>query len=311
VNFEQSNWLKIMKEDDMTATTTYTHAFRELDKLLHRIHEVSTLPMTITRIVEVSQSPLSDVQDLSRVIEADPAIAARVLRYANSVVNGLRHPISTLPQAVSYLGFSQIRNLAVTASVCKIFQQELQVGTYSRRGLWRHMASVAVTARMIAEEKGVFNPDEVFLAGLFHDLGIVLEDQYLHEPFVEMMTNYPKGRTLVQAEQMAFGFDHTILGYCVARRWKLPELVQAAIRHHHDYRYDGIYAQAIACVELANVLCTSKGMNSVGVPLAQMSPSVLTHLKIERNEIRPLIDKMNIRLEENEQLLSLATTKVA
>ncbi|MDX1564169.1 MAG: HDOD domain-containing protein [Phycisphaeraceae bacterium] len=296
----------------MTATTpTPTNAFRELDKLLHRIHEVSTLPASVTRIVDVSQSPLSDVNDLAAVIESDPAIAARVLRYANSVVNGLRHPITTLPQAISYLGFSQIRNLAVTASVCKIFQKEVTAGTYSRRGLWKHMASVALTSKMIAEAKGVFNPEEVFLAGLFHDLGIILEDQYLHEQFVEMMTHYPKGRTLVQAEQQTFGFDHTILGYCVARRWRLPELVQAAIRHHHDYRYEGVYAQAIACVELANVLCTSKGISSVGVPLAQMSPSVLNHLKIERHEIRELIDKMNERLDQNQQLLSLPGTKVA
>ena len=181
----------------------------------------------------------------------------------------------------------------------------MTIGRYNRRALWIHMVAVAITAREIAETLHISGPDEIYLAGLLHDIGIILEDQHLHGPFSDLMLHYPTGRTLCQAEESRFGFDHTLLGATVAKTWNLPELVWKTIRLHHAPRYDGPMAPVIACVELANVMCTAKGLASVGLPLHGMSASVLQHLGIRREDIHPLAERMNRELSACSELFEL------
>jgi putative nucleotidyltransferase with HDIG domain len=276
-----------------------------LENVLHRIEDLSTLPHSMLQVIRVTNDPLSTAKDLAKVLESDPALCTRLLRCANSVIHGLRARVETVQHAVTLLGFSRVRSLALTATVCNIFQNDFSAGPYSRRHLWDHMIAVAVTAREIAESLRIAAPEEVFIAGLLHDIGILLEDQYLHKAFSHLMANYPTGRTLVQAEEQWFGFDHTLLGATVAMQWNLPELVWKTIRHHHSEQYSGPHAPAIACVELANVMCTAKGLQSVGLPIHRMSTSVLTHLGIGRKDIHPFVERMNHELAAHSELFDL------
>lgn len=138
-----------------------------------------------------------------------------------------------------------------------------------------------------------------------HDLGIVLEDQYMHVPFKGMLKNLPTCYTLVQAEQEAFGFDHTQLGFRVAEQWNLPASVCEAIRDHHTLHYDGPNAPIVACVELANVMCSIKGVRSVGISVNRMGPSVVRHLNVRRGGVADLVDRMFKAFEQNQHLLRL------
>ena len=113
------------------------------------------------------------------------------------------------------------------------------------------------------------------------------------------------GASLVELELDRFGFDHTTLGACVAERWNLPEAVVAAIRYHHAPRYHGVHAPTVACVELANVLVTAKGIPSVGAPLGPLSPSVVEHLGVGREDVRRLVDQMNQQILDHGRLFAL------
>jgi len=288
--------------------TPNPQAQRNLDNLIHRINGVSTLPHTMLQVIAVTNDPLSNIKDLTQIIQTDPSLAATILKYANSVAHGLTSRITNLQHAIGYLGTSRVRNLAISASVCNIFKRDVTIGPYHRRRLWDHMVAVAVTSRMIAERQNVPNPEDVFLAGLLHDLGIILEDQYYHEPFAELMRNFPQGKSLIQAEQEAFGFDHAVLGAIVAKQWKLPEVVQETILFHHAERYYGYYARTIACVELANVMTSAKGIRSVGIPLPGFSASAIEHLKIGKGDVKILVDEMHEHLAGNEQLFNLVST---
>ncbi len=289
----------------MSAAISPTKAFHDLDQVVRQVDDVSSLPNAVAHIIAITQNPLADVRDLSHAVSVDPAIAARLMRCVNSVAVGLRHPIQTLEKAISYLGYSQVRSLAITAAMSGVFRQSFSIGRYHRAGLWRHMASVGLTARTIATHMRHPNPDEVFLAGLLHDLGIILEDQYLHDRFAAMMREAPLGISQVDLEREHLGFDHALLGGCVAEKWALPEGVRETIRYHHATRYNGPYAKTIACVELANVLVTARGSASTGQSLPQMSASVVEHLGIGRAHVRPIIDLMNHQLDRQETLLRL------
>jgi putative nucleotidyltransferase with HDIG domain len=289
----------------MPIAFTPRQADEALSRMLSRATEVSTLPHVLSRILQVANDPTASAEDLGRQIETDPALAARVLKIANSVATSPRHPIRTLPQAVSLLGFSAVRNLAITAMVCEVFRKDVAVGSYSRHRLWDHMVSVAVTAKMIATRQKVGHENEIFLAGLLHDLGIVLEDQLSHEVFEGMMHHFPEELTLVEAERLHFGYDHAVLGAEIARQWNFPELICEVIEHHHTPNYKGPHARAVACVELANVMVTLHGISSVGIPLRKISPTVLFHLELDRAELETLAEQMNKEIQDYQPLRNL------
>ena len=235
-----------------------------LDAVACQVTEISTLPQVALRVIEVAKDPDSGAADLKAVVEGDPALSARVLRMVNSAACGLRSTVTNLHQAIGFLGFSRVRNLAMTASVSEIFKEEEATGAYRRSELWRHLVSVGICARLVASRFGVADFEDAFLAGLLHDIGIILEDQGAHERFREMLGTLGEGTPLCTSERKWLGFDHCELGAKVAEAWRFPATAWAAIRFHHESeKYTGAGAEIVRCVEVANVICTIKGITSV------------------------------------------------
>jgi putative nucleotidyltransferase with HDIG domain len=277
-----------------------------LDKVLRRIHEVSTLPQIALRVMEVANQPDSRAGDLKRILEADAALSARVLRCVNSSAYALRVRITNLQQAIAYLGLKQIRNLAMTASVAEMFKSKEAIGPYCRAQLWRHLVSVGICARMIAKRLRLANFEDLFLAGLLHDLGIALEDQYLHGPFGEVIRSLRPGDTLIAAEQARLGFDHAVLGQRVAESWGFPEPIRAAIGHHHAAaRYGGPEPEVVRCIDVANLLCTFQGIPSVGMKLVTGSRQVLEALGLSKDDLVVMAGDLERELASHADLFQL------
>jgi HD-like signal output (HDOD) protein len=277
-----------------------------LDVVLRRVDEISTLPQIAMRVMEVANSPESGAADLKEVMESDAALSSRVLRCVNSSAYAVRSRITNLQQAIAYLGLKQIRNLAMTASVSELFKKQESLGTYSRPNLWKHLVSVGVCARLIALRRKVRNFEDVFLAGLLHDVGIILEDQNVHEQFSAVMHSLDESKTLVEIEREKLGFDHTLLGYKVAEIWGFPDSVKAAIRYHHasmNCKSEDI--AVVQCVEVANLICTLKRISSVGVNLVKFSQPALAGLSLTKEDISGLAEDLDRELAQNVSLFQL------
>lgn len=277
-----------------------------LEQVGRRIHEISTLPHIALRVIEVANDPDSGAMDLKEVMEADAALSARVLRCVNSSAYATRTKITSLQHAIAYLGMQQIRNLATTASVSELFKKNETVGSYNRVALWRHLVAVGISARMIAMRLGIAGFEDVFLAGLLHDIGIILEDQHLHKPFVEILQTLAPGKSLVEVERCVLGFDHTALAELITRRWKFPEILLAAMRHHHhSAAYKGERPEVLWCVEMANLICSVKGISSVGLNLVQLSPAAIAGLALSKEDIQVLAADLDRELASNQSLFQL------
>ena len=242
-----------------------------LHQVLHDVDGISTLPHVAMRVVEVAGDPQSGAADLKAILEGDPVLSARLLRCVNSSAYAVRGEIGNLQQAVAYLGVKQVRNLALTAVVSQLFAEESSIGSYRRSALWRHMVSVGLYARLIAKSAGFPDFEDVFLAGLMHDIGIILEDQFEHDRFRLMVRQSAESyRPLTENERDYFAFDHTTLGAEVAQRWRFPKAVEAAIRNHHDPIDDSPADELPACfVAIANYICSIKEITSVGPNLVR------------------------------------------
>jgi len=277
-----------------------------LEEAVQRVDEISTLPHIALQVMEVANDPASGAADLKEVMESDAALSARVLRCVNSSAFALRTKITNLQQAIAYLGLKQIRNLAMTASVSELFAKEETIGPYRRSELWRHLVSVGICARMIAMRRNLMNFEDMFLAGLLHDVGIILEDQHFHDSFRNVIQHLQEGTTLAATERKVLGFDHTTLGEAVADRWGFPEAVKATIRYHHmSVNYRGTHVNVIRCVEVANLICTLKGIPSVGMKLVKFSAPAVVGLSLTKEDIAVLASDLDQELSSNSSLFKM------
>jgi putative nucleotidyltransferase with HDIG domain len=280
-----------------------------LEKAVRKVGEISTLPHVALRVMEVANDPKSGARELKEVMESDASLSARVLRSVNSSAYATRSKITNLQQAIAYLGIRQVRNLAMAASVSELFKKEEKIGPYDRRELWRHLVSVGICARLVAMQRGLANFEDIFLSGLLHDIGIVLEDEHLHQPFaaaVLSLGDSGEEKTLPDVEAAHLGFDHTQLAFEVAEQWRFPEGVTAAIRHHHNSQaYRGEHIGIVRCVEVANFICSLKGMTSVGVNLTRFPRAAINGLALTKDDVAVLLNDLDREISQSQNLFQM------
>ncbi len=292
--------------EDATSQAVVADRPKPIEAVVRGVTEISTLPHIALKVIGVAKDPDSGAADLKAVVEGDPALGARVLRMVNSAAYGVRATVTNLQQAISYLGFNQVRNLALTASVSSLFKRNEVCGAYQRSMLWRHLVSVGIGARLVARRCKLPSFEDAFLAGLLHDIGIVLEDQHMHEQFRRVIRETAEGITLSEVEKRLFGFDHCMLGAAVADAWQFPSHVRAAIRFHHaSYGYRDEDSAIVRCVEIANVICTLKGITSVGKRLVKPPLDTFQAMGFQKEDIFILATDLDQELAMSESLFEL------
>lgn len=277
-----------------------------LTAVLAQIDDVSTIPEMAARFLEAANKPDVTIEDLEGILSTDPALTTRVLRLVNSSAFSVQQKITNLEQAIAYLGIKHVRGLAVAISVSELFRVRGSLGSYNRTGLWHHMVAVGIASRLLAERLGLPDPEDVFLAGLLHDIGIVLEDQYVHQQFCQIIRSLQPGKTLIEYEHEQVGLDHTTLGEATAQRWGFPDSVKAAIRHHHDSAgYDRENKTIVRCVELANVICSARGITSVGIDLVNPVTPEDLGLPLGKEDLALLVQELDDELADSAALFTL------
>ncbi len=289
------------------ATASMAERQAALDRFVRRVDDVSSLPDVAARVIEVVNNPETSVMDLRAVVESDASLVARLLRNVNSAAYGLRSRVDSIHQAISLLGFNTIKNLAITASVSQLFRDKTPIGAYNRPGLWKHMVSVAVAARMIAARSRLSQFDEAYMCGLLHDLGFILIDQQQHPKFVQIMESLTPEVQTIELESQILGFDHAQVGAAVGEKWGFPAGVVESIRHHHNSaRASEEHRPLVAAVEVANFLCSRKGIMSTGVPnLPVPAAPTFALLSLNRDGLKVVFEDLDKELAKAHELMRI------
>ena len=223
--------------------------------------DLPTIPVLLARILAVVDGDRSSTRDLVEVMQRDQALTGRVLRLANSGFFGFAREVSTLPRAVMILGFGTVRSLALGVKVWEAF---LGHGGSALGELWEHAALVGAAARLIAQSTRTAEPEEVFTAGLLHDVGrVVLAVRFPAEYAAVIAGAGPADVTresaddlppLEERERAAFGIDHAQAGAWLAETWALPPMMVEAAASHHRVIAPGTPLGGPVIVNLANRL---------------------------------------------------------
>lgn len=215
-----------------------------------------TLPDVYLRINRLVEDPDSSIADIAGAVSQDPSFTVRLLRVANSALYSFPSSIDTVTRAVTVIGTSQLRNLALSMSVAKSFAG-LPNELVSMENFWRHSLLCALVARHLAREMRRCDPDALFTAGLLHDIGELVIFNRLPAQAAEALQRVLDSQDelpVQDAEREVLGFDHSDVGGELARQWNLPALLQECIAHHHDIGAAGKHPREVALIHIANIV---------------------------------------------------------
>lgn len=203
-----------------------------LNELIETVNrsEIASIRSTLTKIIEIIHNPDSSMVELKEAIEVDPPLTAKVLRLANSAYYGNRGKIGTILEAIIHVGFDTIKELALNQKVLELFKRERNINGYSRRSLWIHSVGVAICNKLIARREFCQIGDDMYTAGILHDIGIIVEDQFLTDALLKaiQMANEKK-RSLLEAEVEILGYHHEDIGARLAESWEFPPTLSSVI----------------------------------------------------------------------------------
>ncbi len=250
-----------------TVTTTPMNQFTLNDlatqermrrELLQKSDLVPPLPEFVVRLLALLNKPETEPQDLEFYMQNDQVLVAKMLAMVNSPFYGLNRTVRTIKDAVMVLGFRGVRSLVLATSTAKFLQRDYSCYGHDPKGLWTHAACVAAAARALAKSSklGGDAAEQLFVAGLLHDIGKLLLTSYVSDA---MRQRGPMHGSTVEMERQLVGIDHTEAGALVTAKWNLSSEVQDVIKAHHDTQSVGEPAFA-AVVRVADAVAHSRGL---------------------------------------------------
>lgn len=293
--------------------TTSTTQQREqlVNDAIREISHIATLPEITLKIVELVESPKSTAQDLNKVISNDPALSARILKVVNSSFYGLPGQIGSINRAIVMLGLNAVKNIAIAASLAKLFRGGDLTPSFSAKALWLHSVSVAATSKLVTDKCGFAFGDEAFLAGLIHDIGLMVEMQYDRNKLIEVLQQTgadAKGipaQDMIALEEAVYTANHQHFGQALCEKWKFPQSFRLVTGHHHRPLELPVESRTLpSIIYIADRLVGELGKFRLDLLHLDMDPAVLEHLKLSSEKLADLRKTLPDHLKAAEQLLN-------
>lgn len=213
------------------------------------ISELATFPEVAIQISDAIADENSEVEDISALVETDPALSAAILRIANSPIYSVGGTVESVKKAVVVVGFKELRDLSFGICATRTFQgvpNEL----ISVEDFWKHSLYCAVASQQVANHGNICRGESLFTMGLLHDIGqLAMFNQYpgLSRDALSISLDENNGLMPYLSERKVFGFDHMDVGLELAKLWKFPQNLGAAIgRHHTPYDYSNTTEASVA-----------------------------------------------------------------
>lgn len=236
-----------MRGSSVDASAVDKVAEESVAKALDSLGDIATLPEITLKIIETVEDPRSTARDLHEIVTHDLALSARILRVVNSAFYGLPGQVASIDRAIVMLGLNAVKNIAIAASLSRVFRGGRISRKYTARDMWVHSVAVGVASKMLIDQMEMALPDEAFVGGLIHDIGMVVMLQANAPGMNEMMRliedaqrRREEGESLdvaalsKQWEVKLLGASHEQFGAGLAQRWKFPRSFHYVTGYHHE-----------------------------------------------------------------------------
>jgi HD-like signal output (HDOD) protein/CheY-like chemotaxis protein len=243
---------------------------KKIELMVRHVSGLIAFPFTVAKVLHLTGSEKSGANDLAKVIEADPAITASILKVSNTVFfASLNRTISSIKDAVVRIGFKETKRIVMAMSVMDVFGKEDKSFGFNRMDFWVHSLATALIAERIAKRMGTVNTEEAFLAGLLHDFGILLLDEFfpsIFEKILEATTD--NGSRFIDNEKKLLGITRNDIIKELFTNWKIPESIIEAIGTHYDIiteqkKFETANEKISLCVYMGNIIAKAYCLGEV------------------------------------------------
>jgi putative nucleotidyltransferase with HDIG domain len=265
---------------------------RRLQKILNSVDRMRPMPTSISRVLSALGDEKSNAGLLGELLGLDQALAANVLQAANSAYLGYGPSCTNLSDAVMRLGFARIRTIVLGVAASGSLTGNLPGYRLGSGELWNHSVSTAVASQWFARAIAYPNPEDAYVAGLLHDMGKLMLDQFAladYDRLFDLVQNY--GLTFYQVEQKLFGVDHAYVGGLMAVKWNFPPVLIDAIQYHHAPG-QSTYKTLSALVNIANAVAPLDPATLKRLGKREIHPECLSILKIPPEKLETMRTNM-------------------
>lgn len=244
-------------------------------KFIAAVEKMPAFPKSVQRILELSRDIDCSPKELVAVIEKDPVMTMKLLRVLNSAYYSFPKQITSVNQAVVYLGLNTIKNMALSFAAIGVLPHSNGAGFDMQRYL-QHSLATASLARLVALKFRVkdADPADCYIAGLLHDFGKVVFAQFMTDEFRQVLhKSEEEAIPLYLAEQAVIGSDHTVVGAMLVEKWQFPSGIAGLILEHH--RPPDTAEGVGVCLFIANQISKHLGLGTHGGQVAEPFPDIV------------------------------------
>ena len=279
----------------------------QLDQLVRRAESLPKLSDASARLIPVISDPTSTLQQIVDVIRFDQTVTTELLRLCNSACFGLPRPITSIDDAVRFVGTAKLMQLVMVAHTHALLGPEQAGYGLPPGALWRHSVGVALACQILAEQLGMAEKGLSFTVGLLHDIGKIVLNENIGAEYASIVRLVNQERiSFLEAERRALGITHAEVGELVARRWGLPDPIPCCIRYHHEPSALPTPDPIVDTLHLADALCLLLGVGGGDdSQMYRVDEAVLERVGVAPGEIETISAAIVHELKSVQQLFSM------
>ena len=272
---------------------------------VENINALPTIPSVLKRLSVIIEKPQVSLNEITAFVSQDPALTTKILKMVNSAIYGFPGRISSVSHAIMLLGLNVVKGLLLGVSVFEVMQKAMG-------GLREHSLACAVTARILAQRKGLKEPESVSVAALLHDIGkVILALEFPKEYQAVLTEAQQKGITVYEAERTIFSESHAMVGFWLSEKWRFPNSLTEVIAKHHNPQMAQYAPIETAIVHISDILVRAKSIGFAGgTYIPAVNPDAFDLLNFTESDYVEILSEMEgaiaETLEESEELTIVA-----
>ncbi|MFH2035740.1 MAG: HDOD domain-containing protein, partial [Candidatus Zixiibacteriota bacterium] len=258
--------------------------------IIAQIHEIGSLPQSLAVVLKVINDQHATADRIADAISKDVSLTTRVLKMVNSAHYRRSGKVTKISEAVLVMGLNSIRMLTLSSSVFGMIPDSDLSAKFDIRRIWRHLIETGTAAKAIAKEIGYPEPEEAFIAGILHDVGIIIMLLYFKNDYINAINMVQSTNLeLSEVEEETFGFNHCELGAELIAKFRLPQNLVFATANHHNIENESVFPEETELnylIALAD--CLSNG------PIEDMQSNIEENIRLIKN----VCDRINLGYEK-------------
>ena len=267
---------------------------------VERLQTLATTSMMVKKLLEAFDNPELSLSDIAAFVSNDPVLTARLLKAVNSPFFGFVGKVTSITQALLFLGLNTAKGLLLGVEVFR--------HTRGLEELWLHSVGTAIVARVTGQKAGLKETEELFVAGLLHDIGkVFLNIKFPHDYQRALTLADTRGTLIIDTEKEIFDTTHTEVAGWVLERWHLSPRLIEPIRYHHEPSLAKKQSAETAVVHFSDVISRAGGFGSGGDALVpRIDESAWARLNLSRTQIKDILWESEEVMQEAESFLCSA-----